>query len=312
MRNAPKLLTPAAAALAVALLAPSAALAWDRVGHYVVARIAWEEMSPEARQRAAEILASAPADADLASLRPATGSAESARRTHFYLAAYWPDIVRDRDLPERYEKYHRGNWHYINYFWEQDDEGNARPRPDIPLQETSVVERLPVLEARLADPARSDAEKAIDLAWVLHLVGDIHQPLHTSGRVTETEPAGDRGGNDFQLAGDSSLHWFWDRQITLNHRKWFWQSEDARVRRAAASIARRYPPPDEGELTPGEYDAWARAGLRTTQTVAYPPTLARGDKPSRAYRAAARDAAEPAAALAGYRLAELLNRVLGE
>ena len=44
-----------------------------------------------------------------------------------------------------------------------------------------------------------DALKSYDLVWLMHLVGDVHQPLHCVTRFTQTEPNGDRGGNDVKL-----------------------------------------------------------------------------------------------------------------
>ena len=59
----------------------------------------------------------------------------------------------------------------------------------------------------------ADTTKAVALAWLLHLVGDIHQPLHCSSRVTPDEalPRGDAGGNTFRLDDNRNLHGYWDR-----------------------------------------------------------------------------------------------------
>jgi S1/P1 Nuclease len=61
--------------------------------------------------------------------------------------------------------------------------------------------------------------KAIALAWLFHLVGDIHQPLHTAQLFTVEYPEGDRGGNDIcvrvtQAGQPMDLHRFWDGVIT--------------------------------------------------------------------------------------------------
>ena len=67
----------------------------------------------------------------------------------------------------------------------------------------------------------------------------------------------------------------------------------------------------EGALEPGAYEAWSREGYATTKAHLYPPDLERGAAPPAHYRDAAYEIAEAAAARAGYRLAELLNRLLG-
>ena len=66
------------------------------------------------------------------------------------------------------------------------------------------------------DKARgtSGQEKAIYLCWVMHLIGDIHQPLHSVSLFCEAFPKGDHGGNDslYRLGGRRiiKLHQFWD------------------------------------------------------------------------------------------------------
>lgn len=296
---------------AILFLAALPARAWDDIGHQAIARIAWDHMKPETRERAAALLRSAPPDADLASLLPQDGRPMAVReRELFQRAATWPDIVRDEAFPERRRKHHHSTWHFTNFFWEYDE--NGRPRDVARLQPLpeNVVERLGVLEDRLADPARSAAERAVDLAWVLHLVGDVHQPLHTSARVTPTEPEGDRGGNLFRLGGDSNLHGYWDGLLTrVFGRRWF-EDKEERIERIAREIQQDHPREDfAARLLPGQFEAWAREGLATSKSLVY-AGVERGREPGRAYRRAAFAAAEPAAALAGYRLAEMLDRVL--
>lgn len=307
-----------AASAALALLPLSVpARAWDPVGHQVVAWIAWERMPEATRARAVALLKAAPGDADLASLLPPASGAQPLalrERTLFARAAAWPDIVRDEGFPERRAKYHRGTWHYIDRYWERP--GPDRPpreRLDLPVGRENVVERLRVLSAAIADPARPAREKAIDLAWMLHLTGDIHQPLHTASRVTPTEPAGDRGGNLFPLAGEAEeLHWYWDSAVSRAHGRRSWESETVWVARLAAALIRDHPPRlFAGRLAPRAFETWAQDGYRVCTNLVYPETLRRGQRPPARYRWNVRRIAEPAMALAGYRLAALLEATLG-
>src|ERR1051326_4796576 len=63
----------------------------------------------------------------------------------------------------------------------------------------------------------ADKEKAYDLGWLLHLVGDLHQPMHAVNGISETLPEGDRGGNLVEIKGAtdgaSELHAFWDEVL---------------------------------------------------------------------------------------------------
>jgi hypothetical protein len=93
-------------------------LAWDDAGHKISAYIAWQRMTPQARERAAKILLAAPEDADLSVFYlQDSRSAAAKQRELFMIASTWADIVRDRKFKERYEKYHQGNWHYADTFW---------------------------------------------------------------------------------------------------------------------------------------------------------------------------------------------------
>jgi hypothetical protein len=302
------LLLSAAAAL------PSPALAWDYFGHQVVARIAWNELRPETRAAAVALLMAAPDDAHLACLLPpGVGPLLERQRTLFDRAATWPDVVRDEAFPERQARYHHGPWHYRDRFWEQPDPSQPpRERMDLPRGSESVVERLRVFSASVGDTARPAAERAIELAWILHLVGDIHQPLHTTSRVTPTEPTGDRGANMFELDEEhDNLHWYWDGAISrsLRHPD---EPEEKAVARVAAALVADFPRASfAARLALGsDFERWAEEGYLASTTVAYPPTLRRGQRPPGTYRQTVERVAEPAAALAGYRLAALLEEAL--
>src|SRR4028119_2402871 len=154
--------------LLLALLAARPALAWDALGHKVIALIAWEHMRPETRVRAVELLKAAPPDADLASLLPNAGRPLAERERELFLsAATWPDIVRDEAFKERREKYHQSNWHYTNFFWELDENGQPRDVDRLRPQDVNIVERLHALECSVADPSRDPSLRAVDLAWIL-------------------------------------------------------------------------------------------------------------------------------------------------
>lgn len=292
-------------------LGAGAARAWDDVGHRVVAAIAWENLTPESRARAVALLSAAPADADLANLLPQDGRPLEARQRELFLkAATWPDIVRDQAVPARFAKYHKGPWHYIGWYWEPTP-GTPRDRIDIPADPENVVERLEVFDPVLSDELRAPSERGVELAWVLHLVGDLHQPLHAASRVTSTEPRGDHGGNDFKLdaAGKESLHWFWDSILTKARPRGASESDAAYVDRLAADIARRFPKPDEGTLMSAQYERWTRGSNQTVKTRVYPQSLKRKQPPSSSYRQMALGVSEPAIALAGYRLADTIERI---
>lgn len=301
----------AAGLLAALALGAAPARAWNWAGHRVIARIAWEAMSETARQRAVEILMAAPDDSDLLTLLPADERPADERYAELFdHAAYWADIVRNRDVEARWKKYHHSDWHYVNYFWESTPDGGGRELTDRPPS-GRLVERLGALGARLGDSGRPADERALDLAWVLHLMGDIHQPLHSTARVTASLPDGDRGGNEFPLDGDTDLHGYWDGALSRGYHHWFWLSDEGYVQRIARQIAARHPAPaTSGETLDPE--SWARESVEIAIGSLYPESLVPGRRPPSAYRRETLRIAEARVALAGYRLAALLDAALGE
>jgi hypothetical protein len=208
----------------------------------------------------------------------------------------------------------------MSWYWDVPGDGPAggaragvpRDRVDLAGNAENIVERLGVLWARLADPRRGAAEQGLDLAWMLHLVGDIHMPLHAASRVTAAEPAGDQGGLQFKLDPvHASLHWYWDSILTICHPRRAAETEAAYVGRLAALLTARHPASAvAARLDLTHFEAWANDGYDTVKTRVYDPRLVRGEEPPAAYRKLAAAIAEPAIALAGYRLAALLDALL--
>lgn len=297
----------AVGAAALGLLVPAAAKGWDETGHRVVARIAWDNLTPTARARVVELLMSAPEDAGIRELLPQDSRPLEVRQRELFLrASVWPDYVRGN------RTYDRGDWHYVNLFWEQPPGSRPRDLPGMPPA-GKAVQQLEAFESTVASPQVPAAERAVQLAWILHLVGDIHQPLHASARVTPRYRDGDRGGNRFELEGrPNNLHSYWDQAVTREHR---WlpgdTTPDLFVESAAEAVQRGQPRSRfDTRLLPGRYPEWARESVGVAKTVAY-TGVTEGERPSAAYRRKVYRAAEPRVALAGYRLAEMLNRLFG-
>jgi S1/P1 Nuclease len=303
--------------LIIILLSASGAKAWDDAGHKTIAYIAWQQMSPAAREKAFNILMSAPEDADLSVFyMQDSRSATVKKRELFMLAATWADIVRDRKFKNRSEKYHKSNWHYADTFWTQEN-GQVKILPNPSGEDGGkAVEKLLEFDKVLRNVSVSDEEKAIALAWILHLGGDIHQPLHTSARITELEPKGDQGGNLFLLTPkdtpreqNENLHWFWDsilgRIIARND-----MSDAEYISMLAEMMMRKYPSAEmQNRLKLGEFGEWQKEGLRLATTDVFSPDLIRYEMPSAKYRRNAYHVSEQQMALAGYRLGAMLDKV---
>lgn len=286
------------------LVAVLPARAWDETGHKVVAYIAWQRMTPEARDVVADILRYAPPRSDLLRLRPANGT--YAGMMQFVRASNWPDIVRDRTHEDRYERYHEADWHRTNIFWEETP-GGVRIHEDLQPQDVNIVERL----YRLEELARADlvarAQKAVIIAWIGYLVGEIHQPLHASIRITDREPKGDLGGILFELEEGDNLHLYWDRALSDAYQREVGESEFAFIRRIASSLMSNHSPPSAVDF---EYRTWAERGFRIASRDVY-DQIERGEEPAVAYQEMTHTTAAESVALAGYRLGELMNSIFG-
>ncbi len=303
------------------------AFAWDDSGHKLVAYIAWQQMSPEVREKVIKILLSAPEDSDLNALYPTPPDLEistypigarskaAKQRDYFMTVSYWSDIIRDRKLENRY-KYHHGTWHYLDTFWREAN-GKIETIPEMENDKENIVERLFFFDKALKDSSAKDSDKAIALAWILHLAGDVHQPLHASGRVTPEEPKGDQGGNTFQLTPPDikpreNLHWYWDSIVVRSIARKADASDAEYLLPIGNAIMKKYPLLKmKDRLAIGKFDAWQQESFQIASTKLYPKTLIRNQTPSEAYKKMAFGIAEQQIAFAGYRLGTWLNQIFG-
>ena len=165
-----------AAAIAASLV-PAPALAWGKTGHRVVAAIADTQLSGLARAHVREIL----------------GGAESLDE-----AANWPDEMRSA-AGDFWQKT-ATPWHYVTL--------NGIVYDHSP-KEGDALEALNHFRAVLTDPKASLSDRQLALRFVVHLVGDLHQPLHV-GKCC------DKGGNDVKVTWfgkPTNLHAVWDSQL---------------------------------------------------------------------------------------------------
>ena len=291
--------------------------AWDDAGHKLTMYIAWEQMSPTARERAVKILLSAPEDSDLSVFYlQDSRSAAAKQRELFMIASTWADIVRDKNFKVRADKYHKGDWHYADTFWSNAN-GKVEVLKDFAEPKGKAVEQLFAFDKSLRDASVSDADKAIALAWVLHLGGDIHQPLHTSARVTQYDPKGDQGGNLFMLSPKGAkgndrvaLHWYWDSIVGRNIPRVSDACDSDYLPPIAQAMMKKYPAAKmQNNLKLGKFDEWQQEGFQIASTKLYPASLKFGEMPSDDYKKMAFEIAEEKIALAGYRLGAMLNQI---
>lgn len=292
--------------------------AWDDTGHKATALIAWQQMTPEVKARVTKILTSAPEDSHLSVYYPSGSRSAAAKELELFMtASTWSDIIRDRSFKVRYDKYHQGPWHYADIFWKQTN-GTAQIMEN--RSEGLAIVKLYDFEKNLKDDSLSDAEKAINLAWFLHVGGDVHNPLHNASRITDVEPKGDQGGNLFLLSpagaqGEDrvNLHSYWDSILRRNMKRENDACDADYIAAIAKKITKKYPYSQmKNRLELGDFKKWNREGFDFLNRTVYSDTLTRGALPSKKYQKDAFKTGQEQTALAGYRLGETLNRIFGK
>ena len=296
------------------------AQAWDDTGHKIAAYIAWQQMTPAVREQVIKILMAAPEDSQLSTFYlPYRSQSDETKKLEFFMtAASWADIVRDRMFETRYKKYHHSNWHYSDTFWTVKDGkvelvnmgGESGKALDMMI-EFAKVER---------DPQATPAQKALGIAWLEHLIGDIHQPLHASARITDLEPKGDQGANLFLLTpkgtareNELNLHWFWDSIIGRNLPNSKDKCDDDYLVPIAKKIMKKYPlAKEQANLNAGNFEEWKKESFEISSTKVFTADLKRNEMPSDKYKKDALKIAEERLALAGYRMGDLFNSIFGK
>ena len=218
-------------------LIPTLAHAWNAAGHRLAATIAWQQMSP-ASQRFIAVALSRHPDYD----RWAEKARSTAAAAIFAEASTWPDDIR-RDprfynegreaatpaLPGLSDVARHKNWHYVDL-----DVTGKTKEGELDRQ----IERL----SQLLRSTRKNEQITYALPWLMHLVVDMHQPLHV-GRQ------GDGGGNHVEIENPfnkrlpfSNLHTYWD---DLPGPPWL---RGQRLEKNVARLRENYPPPEQGNI----------------------------------------------------------------
>jgi S1/P1 Nuclease len=348
MRNCKRILV----GFALLLATVSPAVAWHQSGHYAVARIAWKQLSDGQRIQVAKILKTHPHYAIYLTADCPKGVSES--EWAFARASTWSDWVRDpfatdlsaEERAKIKKTYNKPVWHYVNLPYIHPDDvgkfdagairdGTLLPELDDQGEPRHVLAALKKCVTVLSATEASDEDKAIYLCWLLHLVGDLHQPLHATGLIATKEtlapgfdpPHGDQGGNLLLIKSNSAdpksvnLHAYWDA-LLFNRETPFVQVDAVVAKLLGDAKFQREQLP---ELKSTAFLAWAEESLELAKSVVYKGDSgflkAYGLAPKKSGNAQAgeipplpagyQQAAETVAArrmvLAGYRSADLLQ-----
>ncbi|MGE3608385.1 MAG: S1/P1 nuclease [Bacteriovoracaceae bacterium] len=163
------------------LISSSKILAWGPEGHVIIAQIAEDNLTNEAKVKIKNLLG---------------------QKTSLPSIANWADSIKGQR-----EWSHTKSWHFVDI----PDGQNYEDIPHSPTGDAvmAITDQVQVIK----DPKSNQVAKQNALKFIVHFVGDIHQPLHV-GRPS------DRGGNDIQVlfnGRNQNLHAVWDSGL-INHR----------------------------------------------------------------------------------------------
>jgi hypothetical protein len=262
----------------------------------MTARIAFDRLNPRAQAEAARLMEIPINPADV-----------TKRRLGFFRGSVWPDDVRSRPGFE-----FSGNLHFADFPFSVD----STPLPDLPKPQ-NVIKALGRY-AEVLKTSTDDDERAQALRFIIHFVGDIHQPLHCSTRVDEALPDGDQGGNLFfvHTPHRTKLHSFWDGGLDTFPKGGgppdFEPPTQDVIDAAVVSILKQHP--DTNKLLrledPTNFQLWADESSYLAQKYAYANRKLKPESTlTGSYKRRGTWLARRRVAWGGYRLAALLNSV---
>lgn len=292
---------------------------WNKLGHMAVAFIAYRNLTPAVREKVNKLVKMNPEYDVWIKELPANTSDEDKDMMAFMIAATWPDRLRSRKLhpeitddgseptnPNAGQNIGYAD-HLLHRYWHFKDvpfslDGTTEDPPEI-----NAVSRIAIFRKVLASN-EPDELKSYDLMWLAHLVGDLHQPLHCTSRFSKRQKNGDRGGNSVKIcisatSCNGNLHAFWDDALGTSDKT-----------TTAVKVGQKLPKPRAQAAANLDVDSWVEASFNSAKSVAYrnPPIKTGAGKSTitQKYRDAVGSLSEKRMALAGARLANILNNEL--
>lgn len=274
------------------------AFGWGDDGHRIIALLAEPHLTAPVRAKVRALLA---------------GDTSGLTGPSFADQATWADKWRDSDRNTTRERYERTReWHYVNIrLADANIDAACHGRPALPAgtpasagpPRACLIDKIDQFIVELRDPRTPPDERRLALQFLLHFIGDLHQPLHAGDDS-------DRGGNDKKVLlpgfNPDNLHQFWDTTVV--------RRLGPRPERVARELSRTIGPVQRRDWSRGTPSDWARESYVVARTRTYAGLPGPGDDGRRsltpAYVADATQTAKQQLCKAGVRLAWVLNTAL--
>lgn len=232
--------------------------AWDHPGHMTSAAIAFAEIEKQRPELIEKIGALLLAHPDMAPFWVASGDARGKERARlmFIEAARWPDDAKW--TPEDRPTWHSARWAIVADDAPPEAQAAAEARGG--KRRGQAIEAVVLAYAEVANPESAPADRARALSWMLHIMGDIHQPMHVSDLFSEQYPEGNPAATISYVAdplGETTipLHMLWDSNILRT-------TDLESIDRNTQEFLQRYPRSSFPELAPPSgadvFEKWAR------------------------------------------------------
>ena len=311
-------LTLLAASLSILSNLAPPAQAWNSTGHRLIAAIAYDRLTAKARARVDAMIRQHP-DYEKLLTKDAPSDPNARARAAFITAAVWPDQIKGDPrfydetrpnasptplLPGFPDMARHTIWHYYDTPYTPDGAEPEQQKPPHALSELTRI--IPLIGVKADVPPTSASNPVYLLPWLEHIEGDVHQPLHCVSRMLKSMPKGDAGGNFVYITGTSrNLHSLWDGAAGRD-------DTEAYAAKYIAEATTAYPKPRHVEKKP---EKWIHEGYELAVSDVYTFGLETGtrEKPITlppGYEANAAKVAQQRIAIAGYRLAAVLNEKL--
>lgn len=255
--------------------------AWNQVGHKVVAQIAYDNLTPNAKKQVDAL------SAIINQYYP--------QQNNFVDAAIWADDVKYRAQAAGFNP-----WHYVNIPINQQRKHRKY------YAKNNIILAIMQAQTVLANENANQFEKSLFLRFIEHFVGDIHQPLHAASLYNRQFPKGDKGGTLYLVhyhGEPITLHALWDQCFTLTNQQY---PTDQDIAQLAHQLQREFPQQAFKKLLKIDSpQSWAYESHDIAKSKVY--QIPFNGKVSHAYEQKGQAICEKRLTLAGYRLAAMLN-----
>lgn len=198
--------------LVIAAFSPKLSFSWFESGHHLIALVAFDQLTAVEQRQLLDMLAAHPRYRE--DFTPPE-TIKNVDRWRIGTAGYWPDIARD------YPQFNRPTWHYQlgatltlgdpTQVHVPDTPGQLPLDASLETREIYIAQAIELCRQVMQSNDTSQGDRALALCWLVHLVGDAHQPCHAGSLYAAgLFPEGDRGANLIPTLQKENMHALWD------------------------------------------------------------------------------------------------------